>query len=116
MGELSLDLKVIFEGYFTEEEMKEIERELGFHSGMEFLVMAIRSYLNTTESMREDNNSFSNHQLEEIKSLVNRNYSLLKNLNKGQIFEKDDENKQGKYQREEQEAKTEQVLNLLEQF
>ena len=65
---------------------KEIERELEFNSGMEFLVKAIRSYLSTHQSMRDDNHSFSNHQLEEIKSLVNRNYSLLKNLNKEGII------------------------------
>ncbi|GAB6139186.1 hypothetical protein [Halanaerobaculum tunisiense] len=97
---LELRLK---EDEFTNQEVEKIKEEIKSSGQYEFVISAIKSYLT------EEDNS-----LEELKELVDRNYSLLQDIkyNKATISS----NNQVNYDQEKQQAKTDKALDLLNQF
>ncbi|GAB6099013.1 hypothetical protein JCM16358_08920 [Halanaerocella petrolearia] len=112
-----LDIQ-IDEDSFTDEEVKDIKEELANKSQSEFIVKVIKNYLQVKE--QADDKEADEDKVTELKALIERNYSLLQEIKHNKSsqsnFDVDASSKEEVYNENQQEARTDQALNLLNQF
>ena len=103
----------VTENFFSDEEIELIKKELQKFSKSAFIRKTIKFYLyhNKDIILNED---LEKDEVKELKNLIIQNQQLLKELKAGN-FTSDYETKE-RYEGQEQEVKTEQALNLLNQF
>ena len=110
MCKLFLSVRIT-KNFFTPDEISKIRKELKFFNNKsDFVREAIKNYL------KKDNSSYSNNmkEIKEIKQIIKKNQTILKEIkeNKNKSSYKSSKT----YTAEEQKIKTEQALNLLDQF
>ncbi|WP_156801204.1 hypothetical protein [Halobacteroides halobius] len=106
----------ITEEEFDSEEIDLIKEELKSCSKTDLIIAALKSYLKQEEvAKKEDQEPGVTDKLEELKLLVEENHSLLQELNKNKVSYASTSSKDT-YNDKKQQAKTEQALNLLNQF
>ncbi len=115
----------VTEKFFSPEEIKQIKQELQTCSKSSFIRKAIKTYLNAETKIsslpKEENPNHSEH-LETLISLTEENQSLLLEIKNSKLEtttssqQKSSSSASNTYQGEEQEAKIDDALNLLDQF
>lgn len=114
MSKLFLSVRVT-ENFFSIEEMEYIKQELAtYDNKSEFVRKAIKHYIHNNEELPVKNKEHNNI-LKELKNIVKENQSLLNKLQGGNYNIKQDTSL-NTYEGKEQELKTDQALNLLNQF
>ncbi|WP_027339079.1 hypothetical protein [Halonatronum saccharophilum] len=117
MSKLCLSVRIT-DKYFSIEEIAKIEEELeGCENKSAFLRNAIREYLKLEKNYSNEVKGIglSDSNFKDLKRLIEENNMLLKSLkDEGMNFSYKES--QTVYEGDEQEVKTEQVLNLLDQF
>lgn len=112
MSKLLISVRIT-ENFFTSEEIEYLNKILpNYKNKSDFLRKIIKKYLRE-QQLDQKNVPDLNYkkELEELKQLIKDNNYLLKNINAPKLIEPSEI-----YQGEEQEIKTSQILNLLDQF
>ncbi|WP_408955376.1 hypothetical protein [Natroniella sp. ANB-PHB2] len=123
MSKLFLSVRIT-KNFFTDHEITKIKEEINScQSKSEFIRNAIKSYLNQDkpssslfEGTKNKQKDLPDEELTEIKELIKKNQSLLHDLTKGNITSNYHHETQEIYEGRNQEQKTEQVLNILNDF
>jgi Arc/MetJ-type ribon-helix-helix transcriptional regulator len=112
----------ITEKFFSPEEITEIKDEIASCSKSEFIRRAIKSYLDSETELPalnyKESSANNKEELTEIKALLKENYTLLKEIKQTKLTSGKEEPQVNSdtYQGQEQEAKIEEAIDLLEQF
>ncbi|MCK8828320.1 ribbon-helix-helix domain-containing protein [Natroniella acetigena] len=123
MSKLFLSVRIT-KNFFTDQEITEIKKKIeSYQSKSEFIRKAIKNYLKQdqpssslleTEEIKQQH--LPNKELTEIKQLIKKNQLLLEELTKNNVNTNYHHETQEVYEGRNQEQKTEQVLNLLNDF
>lgn len=115
----------VTEKFFSSEEIKQIKQELQTCSKSGFIRKAIKTYLNAETKIsslpNEETPNYS-EDIETLISLVEKNQSLLLEIKNSKAKttapsqQKSSQSASNTYQGQEQEAKMDEALNLLDQF
>ncbi|WP_018250404.1 hypothetical protein [Orenia marismortui] len=119
MSKLFISVRIT-ESFFTPLEMKTIKKELkNYTHKSDFVREAIKNYIHKENKISSTLKSdclieIDNNDLKELKEIAEKNQQLLNQIVKGNLTFED--NDRDIYKGEEQKSKTNQILNLLEQF
>jgi hypothetical protein len=115
MSKLFLSVRVT-ENFFSIEEMEYIKQELAnYDNKSEFVRKAIQYYIYNIEDSPINNKEDEDNILKELRNIVKENQNLLNKLQEGNYNIKQNTNLKT-YEGKEQKLKTDQALNLLNQF
>lgn len=115
MSKLFLSVRIT-KSFFNPNEIEKIKKEIeSCNNKSEFVRKAIKNYLNITDD-KQIVNKINIQEFNELKILIKKNQLLLKELKENNNNSYNNINYQNVYEGDEQQRRTDQILNLLNQF